>query len=247
METEYEYKRKERRCRNKEADIYDSQFTSYRNYTEVASIFRNFKINSSDLILEVGSGTGRFTVEIAKRGAEVVALDYSIDSLKINKSRCICHVIVADLCFLPFKDSVFDKAAGIAVFQHIPTMRSRIAGLEEIRRVSKEGTKFLITVYNNRLWDRIREQGKQGFHKGKDLIYYYRFDISELKQMLLSVFSEIVEIRGIILAETPILGSALSFLYRIGLAKTAFSLEILVGKMPLFRLLDGHVLSICKI
>lgn len=245
VEREFEYKRKEIHCRDEEADIYDFKLSSYRISTEIALIFRNFEINHRDLMLEVGSGTGRLTVEFTKKGPEVVALDYSLNSLQINKSRCKCHVVLADLCFLPFKDSVFDKVASISVFQHIPTIRSRIAALKEIRRVSKKEAKFLITVYNNRLWDKIRHD-KQGFHKGKGLIYYYRFDISELKQMLLSVFSKIVDTHSLILEKTPVLSSPLRFLCRIGLAKIAFSFEVLIGKLPLFRLLGDHILSICK-
>jgi len=245
MERELQYKRQEVHRRNKDADTGDSMFSSYRNSAETAYIFRDFKINCYDLILEVGSGTGRFTVEFAKRGAEVVALDYSVDSLKINKSRCECHVLLADLCFLPFKDSVFDKAAGIAVFQHVPP-RSRIAGLKEIRRVSKEGAEFLITVYNNRLWDKIRGE-KQGFHGG--LIYYYRFDISELRQLILSVFSKIVDIHTLLLIEEyRILRLAFRFLYRTGLVHTPtyISFMVLIGKMPLFSLLGDHILLVCE-
>jgi len=243
MEREFEKKRKEIHCRDEEADIYEFQFSSYRKSKEAPFIFRNFEINNRDLILEVSSGTGRFTVEFAKKDAEVVALDYSVNSLKINKSRCKCHVVLADLCLLPFKNSVFDKATGISVFQHVPTMKSRIVGLKEIRRVSKKDAKVLIMVYNNRLWDKIKGN-KQGFHKG--LIYYYRFDISEFKQILLSVFSKIIDIHSLILEEIPILSFGLRFLYRIGLAKAVFSLEVFIGKMPLFRLLGGHILSICK-
>jgi ubiquinone/menaquinone biosynthesis C-methylase UbiE len=195
--------------------------------------------------LEAGSGTGRFTVEFAKRGTEVVALDYSLDSLKINKSRCKCHVVCADLSFLPFKDSVFDKVACIEVFQHVPP-RSRIAGLKEIRRVVKEGAEGLITVYNNRLWDKIRNE-KEGFHKG--LIYYYRFDISELKQMLLLVFSKIVDIRCLILEENRISRPAFSFLYRTGLARSRayISFLFLIGKTPPFHLLADRTYSIVKV
>jgi len=245
VKKEFEYKRREVYSRNEAADIYDSKFSSYRNSTETALIFRDFKINHYELILEVGCGTGRFTVEFVKRGAEVVALDYSVDSLKINKSRCKCHVVLADLCFLPFKDSVFDKAATISVFQHVPTMKSRIAGLKEIRRVSKQEAKFLITVYNNRLWDKIRDE-KQGFHEG--LIYYYRFDVSELKQMLLSVFSKIVDIQCIILEENRILSPVFSVLYgtRLARARAYTSFLVVVGKMPLLYLLGDHILSICK-
>jgi ubiquinone/menaquinone biosynthesis C-methylase UbiE len=245
IEREFYHKKREIHCRDEEANAYDHQFSSLRNAREIAFILRNFKIKHSDLILEVGSGTGRHTVEFTKKAPKVVALDYSIESLKISKSQSKCQVVLADLCFLPFKASVFDKTAGISIFQHIPTMRSRIAGLKEIQRVTKEGGAFLIMVYNNRLWERVKGRPKCGYHRG--LIYYHRFEILELKQILLSVFSKIVGINYLILEETPIL-SPLRFLYRIGLANIVFSTLDVLEKMPLFHLLlCDHILSICRI
>lgn len=230
---------------NEGADNYDYQYSCCRNIVDRVSVLKNFRIDCSDLILEVGAGTGRFTIELAKKVAEVVAVDYSIDSLKINKSRCNCHVVLADLCFLPFRSSVFDNATSIGVFQFIPTWRSRITGLREIRRVLKKNAHFLIAVYNyslvyaNPLLKKFKKHRKQGYRDGT--LYYYRFNLSEFRSMLASTFSKIVEIRGIL-----VLTLLQEFLYRIGTKKIALSLEPFFEKTFLSCMLGSHLLSLCQ-
>lgn len=238
MKKEFEDKRREILARDKNAISYDTQF-DFRNALEIPSIFRDFKINNSDLILEVGAGTGRITVELAKRGAEVVASDYSIRSLKINKARSNCQVVLADICYLPFKSSIFNKAASISVFQHIPTAQARVKGLKEIHRVIKEGAPFLIMAYNNQLLYKLRRD-KEGYHSST--IYYHKFDLLEFKSMLLSVFSKITKNYGIFIFPSPMW----KFIVRwIGI-KVALSLEAFIEKTFLSFLLGDHILAICK-
>lgn len=240
LEKEFEDKLKEIPARDKDAISFDKQF-GFRNALDIPSIFRDFKTNNSDLILEVGAGTGRITAEFVKKGAEVIALDYSIKSLKINKVRNNCQVVLADICYLPFKSSIFTKVASISVFQHIPTTQARSKGLKEIHRVLNEGGTFLITAYNNRLLDKLC-RNKNGYHSSN--IYYHRFNIFEFKSMLLLVFPKITKIYGIfIFPSYPIIWK---FIVRwIGI-KVALSLEAFTEKaLPSF-LLGDHILAICK-
>jgi len=238
LEKEFENKRKEILARDKEGISYDSQF-EFRNALEIPSIFRDFKTDNSDLILEVGAGTGRITVEFVKRGAKVVALDYSVRSLKINRARSNCQAVLADICYLPFKSSIFNKAASISVFQHIPTAQARLRGLKEVRRVLKEGAPFLIMAYNNQLLDKLRRD-KEGYHSST--IYYHKFDLLEFKFMLLSVFSKITKNYGVFIFPPPMW----KFIVRwIGI-KVALSLEDFIEKTFLSFLLGDHILAICK-
>jgi len=238
LKNEFDDKRREILQRNKEAIFYDSRF-DFRNAIEISSIFRDFKINNSDLILEVGSGTGRITVEFVKRGAEVVALDYSIMSLKINKAHSNSQVVVADLCYLPFKSSIFNKAASISVFQHIPTAQARLKGLKEIRRVLKEEAPFLLMAYNYAFLDKLRND-KNGYHSST--IYYHKFNFLEFKSLLLSVFSKITKNYGVFIFPLSIW----KFIVRwIGI-RVALSLESFMENTCLSLLLGDHILAICK-
>ena len=235
-------KKNEIAIRNDLATTYNSEFNSYRNIVERMSIFKSFKIDCSDLILEVGAGTGRFTSEFVRKRAEVVAVDYSKTSLQINHSRCNCHAILADLCFLPFKSSVFDKAASINVFQHVPSWKSRVQGLREIRRTLKRHSLFLITAYNHPILSRFQSRHKQAYRKARTgLLYYYSFNRSEFECLLLHIFSRIIDIRGIL-----ILISFQGLFHRIGLRKIALLMEIFFEKTLLSYLLGSFLLAVCQ-
>ena len=233
-----EDKRKEMSIRNKEAQIYDLQYSRYRKNVEIEVTLANFEIEKSDLVLDAGAGTGRFTVEFAKKGAEIVAIDYSLESLKINRARSNCHVIVADICYLPFRSSVFDKTASIGVFQHIPTWKSRFDGLEEILRVSKKGGEFLVSVYNHNL--RTGGLDKQGYHS-RGSIYYYCFHFTEFKNMLVQVFPKILDLRGIL-----IFSFLMDGFYKKGLERLVLIFEYLIEKTFLSLLLGSRLVAMCE-
>jgi len=235
---EIEAQMKEVVARDREAHIYDLQYNQYRKSIEIPFTLRDFEVEKSNLVLDAGAGTGRFTTEFVKRGAEVVAVDYSLESIKINKLRCNSNVICADICYLPFKSSVFDKVASIGVFQHVPTWQSRFAGLEEILRVSKKRAKFLVSVYNYRL--KIGGTDRQGYHS-QGLIQYYRFFFSQFKSMLCQVFPRILELRG-----TLALTYVMERLYSRRSKKLVTIFEYLIEKTFLSFIISDRLVAICE-
>ena len=76
-----------------------------------------------ELILEVGSGSGRFTEVALATGAEVVSVDFSsaIEVARDNNSGSErFDAVQADIFALPFKSGVFDKVFCFGVIQHTP-------------------------------------------------------------------------------------------------------------------------------
>ena len=76
-----------------------------------------------ELVLEAGSGAGRFTGPAAMTGADIVTIDYSdaIDANRANNGRLPnVHFIQADIGRLPLKRGVFDKIFCMGVLQHCP-------------------------------------------------------------------------------------------------------------------------------
>lgn len=186
--------------RNKEASIYDSILTpKYFHRVEIDSCLDKLNPQKRELILDAGCGTGRFSQELTTKGCRVIAIDYSIESLKICKERCKNLdpepiIIKADISDLPLKPEIIDKIISIGVFQHIPTQRCRINSLREMKRVLKPDGRLVITGYNYDLPSRV-VRDKSGYHAGK--IYYYKYSYSELKKTLFTVFNK-VEICGIL-------------------------------------------------
>ena len=48
-------------------------------------------VKSTDLVLEVGAGAGRFTIELAKLGASITVGDISSEQLKLNQKYVVQH------------------------------------------------------------------------------------------------------------------------------------------------------------
>jgi ubiquinone/menaquinone biosynthesis C-methylase UbiE len=138
-------------------------------------------------VVDLGAGTGRLTVELARRGAVVLALDLSPRSLEINRRKSAAvsgsrvHHVVCDACYLPLRDGVAGKAVSGMMLEHLPGHTERRRCLAEVYRVLRPGGRLALTVYNYCLAKR-RRGDREGFH-GADL-YYYRFDATEFRQLL---------------------------------------------------------------
>jgi len=60
-------------------------------------------IRPGDFVLDAGAGPGRFTIELASLGAEIVALDLSPRQLELNRER---------VAAAGFEDRVCDRVVG---------------------------------------------------------------------------------------------------------------------------------------
>lgn len=100
-----------------------------------------------ECVLEVGSGSGRFTEQIAATGAAVVSAEFSsaVDAnQRGNGDRANVLVIQADLYDLPLAPSSFDRVLCIGVLQHTPDPARAFASLA---RFVKPGGQLVIDVY----------------------------------------------------------------------------------------------------
>lgn len=78
------------------------------------------------LVLEVGSGSGRFTEQAAGTGAFVVSLDYSCAveaNYRSNGSRPNVLIVQGDVFSMPLRTGYFDKLFCFGMLQHTPDPR----------------------------------------------------------------------------------------------------------------------------
>jgi ubiquinone/menaquinone biosynthesis C-methylase UbiE len=95
--------------------------------------------------LEIGVGTGRIALALARAGIDIVGIDLSRDMLLRlvgNAQGAAPPVFVADGTRLPFKDSSFATALAPHVLHLIPDWREAVA---ELRRVVRPGGRLLAT------------------------------------------------------------------------------------------------------
>jgi SAM-dependent methyltransferase len=98
------------------------------------------------LMLDVGSSVGEISRGLAERGARMVCLDISLESLKrcrqVNRDVPIFNASALDL---PFPDGSFDHTISIGVLHHTPDCRR---GFAEVARVTAPGGTSVIFLYN---------------------------------------------------------------------------------------------------
>jgi ubiquinone/menaquinone biosynthesis C-methylase UbiE/uncharacterized protein YbaR (Trm112 family) len=88
-----------------------------------------------EYVLEVGSGSGRFTEQAARTGATVVSLDYSyaVDAnYASNGARDNVLIVQADVFAMPFRAQSFDRLFCFGMLQHTPSPSRALAALPTV-------------------------------------------------------------------------------------------------------------------
>ncbi len=102
---------------------------------------------SGQVILEIGSGSGRFTEHAASTGAMVVSMDYSAAveaNYASNGKKKDVLIVQADVYNMPFADNYFDKLFCFGMLQHTPRVKEAFLALP---RYLKPGGNMVIDIY----------------------------------------------------------------------------------------------------
>lgn len=105
-------------------------------------------------ILEIGAGTGRYSVTLAKQGYDVTAVELLSHNLDILKSKLDgsekCNAIqgnALDLSFLP--EDTYDLTMLLGPMYHLYTREDKLRALSEAVRVTKPGGRILAAYCMN--------------------------------------------------------------------------------------------------
>ena len=142
----------------------------YNNYDEEGRLLRRhgqveylttmhyindiLKEDKTKRILEVGAGTGRYSVTLAKEGYEVDALELVEHNLDILKSKLDgtekIHAVQGNALDLSrYEDESFDLVLILGPMYHLYTMEDRKKALEEAVRVTKKGGHICVAYCMN--------------------------------------------------------------------------------------------------
>lgn len=109
-----------------------------------ASAVREARAGRDRRVLDVCTGTGEIARRLARRGADVVAIDFTPEMLAraIRKGGKGVRPVLADARRLPFSDRSFDVTV-LSFALHDMPRRVRPEVLREVARVSREGVVIL--------------------------------------------------------------------------------------------------------
>lgn len=148
----------------------------------------------SKKILDVGAGTGRYSVQLANEGYDVTAIELVKHNLGVLKSKgsSVKAYQGTALDLSRFKDKTFDVTLVFGPMYHLYTLEDKVKALNEAKRVTKDDGTILVAYIMNEYSvityafkeNNIRkciEEGKltEDFHvisEPKDLYDYVRLD-----------------------------------------------------------------------
>ena len=147
---------------NEKAKEYDGWYKSkmgkFVDDVETELAFKMFTPVKGMRVLDVGCGTGNFSVKLARMGCEVVGLDISQDMLDIARKKAQdknmdIQFLLGDVYDLKFDDSEFDAVFSMAAFEFI---KEAPKAYKEMMRVLKPQGQLLIgTIHRNSSWGQL--------------------------------------------------------------------------------------------
>ncbi|MFA7159953.1 MAG: class I SAM-dependent methyltransferase [Kiritimatiellia bacterium] len=113
----------------------------------VASLLPVPSAGSRPALLDVGCGTGHWSVFFAEHGFEVTGVDISPEMISVAQGRHAphCSFAVADAMKLPFQDGEFEVASAMAALEFVSDARRACA---EMIRCLKPGGCLLVGALN---------------------------------------------------------------------------------------------------
>jgi SAM-dependent methyltransferase/uncharacterized protein YbaR (Trm112 family) len=180
LDTESAY---ERRLRDDEAERYD-RFTGSESHSamEMLPMLSALAPLERQTVLELGCGTGRFTLKITPEVGAVLAVDFSLESLRVLASRLpddapvgLAHADVTKLAVAP---AAFDRVLSTLV-SNLPTPAHRAAMFRLAAHALRETGRGVFGAHHYRIRDRLAGERQAGRYNG-DGIFRYLFRRAEL-------------------------------------------------------------------
>jgi ubiquinone/menaquinone biosynthesis C-methylase UbiE len=137
---------------------YDTKMGRFVDRVETELAFGMFKIYPGMTILDVGCGTGNFSIKLANQGCKVIGIDISDEMLdiarnKVKEMNLDIEFYNMDVYKLKFENEIFDAAFSMAAFEFID--RPQNALNEMMRVVRKGGQIFIGTISGDSKWGEL--------------------------------------------------------------------------------------------
>lgn len=137
------------------AEFYDD-FKPYHEREDV-EFFVEMAVQSGGPVLELGCGTGRILIPIAKEGVEIVGIDTSPGMLAVcgeklsGESEGVqsgVRLLDMDMRSIEFVESFSLITAPFRSFQHLLTVEDQMRTLNGVREHLRDDGKFILDIFN---------------------------------------------------------------------------------------------------
>ena len=110
-------------------------------------------LKTGDRILEIGAGTGRYSINYAKEGYKVDSVELIEKNLEILKDKITDKMDIRAiqgncLDLNMYKDNMFDITLVLGPLYHLFSNEDVTKAMKEAIRVTKKGRKNIFCIYN---------------------------------------------------------------------------------------------------
>ena len=156
-------------------------YENEQNLSEIIPTLEALSVNSGMTMLELGCGDGRYTVQLAGMCKWIVALDFSVESLRILAQRCKnlknVVLVLGDISSVKVGSAHFDRVFS-TLASNLPTREHRQTMYHLATQALKPDGRFVFSAHHHGPRQRLSGEEKSGryTHGG---IYRYNFTVSE--------------------------------------------------------------------
>lgn len=133
-------------------EIYQSEGIKYSSSLKYwSSLIRFFQQNDVDKVLDLGCGSGKHLLDLAKKGFRTYGLDVSQKAIYLAKQTFSNHKLKARFQIhsmhekLPYPDNYFDATISLRTINHGTINQIKML-IEEIKRIIRPGGYIFITT-----------------------------------------------------------------------------------------------------
>lgn len=168
-------------------------FDNEHNQMETIPTIEALSVNHNSTILELGCGDGRYSRLIADKCQWLMAVDFSLDSLKILQQRLSdsrnVGLVLGDITNMKVKEAGFDRILSTLV-SNLPTLRHRAAMYRLASNALKSDGRFVFSTHHHGLRQRLKGEAKTGRYRPGG-IYRKHFTRSECKNEVKQYFKSV--------------------------------------------------------
>ena len=102
-------------------------------------------------VIDIGAGTGRYSVALCELGHNVTAVELVLHNLRVleSKNSKVQAILGNAMNLKKIKDNSFDITLLLGPLYHLFTLEDKLKALKEAKRVTKSGGKIFCAFYMN--------------------------------------------------------------------------------------------------